>query len=347
MKRVIIGSMDSGSGKTSLIIGLAKASGKSFGYMKPLGDRLVYRKKHVWDYDAALMSNIFNLSQDPEDITLGFEHLKMAFKYNEEAAREKVVELSEAVAADKDILFVEGGKDISYGASFHLNVLSLARYLDGKLILVVSGDENNILDHVVFINRYLSLKDITLGGVIINKVRNIDDFKGIYVPMIQKEGVPILGIIPFMPDLTFFSMEYLVQYLFARVLTGEEWLNRRINTIFVGAASVDAVCTDTQFQRGNKLVIVSGDRSDLLLASFEDRCTSAVIVTNNILPPQNILAKADENKVPVLLVPSGAYETAKQIEALTPMITSQNSGEIDLMEKMVKTHINVDALLAG
>jgi len=347
MKNIIFGSMDTGGGKTSLMIGLAKASGKSFGYMKPLGDRLVYRKKRVWDYDAALMTNIFKLVQDPEDITLGFEHLKMTFKYDEEGARKRVLEMSEELATGKDILFVEGGKHIGYGVSFHLNTLSLASYLGGKLILVISGDENDILDNIVFIRKHLSLQGIRFGGVIINKVRNIDDFKEVYLPIIQKEDVNILGIIPFESDLTFFSMEYLAQYLFARVVTGEAWLNRRINNIFIGAASLDSVCADTQFQKGNKLVIASGDRTDLLLASFKDKCTSAVIATNNVLPPQNILAKADENKIPVLLVPSGAYETAKQIEALTPMIASNNTDEIDLMAKMVKTYVNMEAILEG
>ena len=338
--------MDSGGGKTSLIIGLAKASGKSFGYMKPLGDRLVYRKKRVWDYDAALMTRIFKLRQDPEDITLGFEHLKMTFKYDEEAARKRVLEMSEDVATGKDILFAEGGRNIGYGISFHLDTLSLARYLGGKLILVVSGDEKDIADNIVFIKKHLSLHGIRFGGVIINKVRNIDEFKDVYVPIIRKESVPILGIIPFEPGLNFFSMEYLAQYLFARVVTGEAWLNRRINNIFVGAASLDSVYADMQFQKGNKLVITSGDRTDLLLASFEDKYTSAVIATNNVLPPQNILAKADENKIPVLLVPSGAYETAKQIEALTPMIADSNIDEIDLMEKMVKSYVNMEAILA-
>ena len=134
MKNLIIGSMDPNAGKTSLIIGLAKASGKSFGYIKPLGDRLVYRKKRVWDYDAALMTNIFKLNEEPENMTVGFEHLKLRFKYDEAGARGRVLEMAGQVGAGKDILFVEGGKDIEYGISFYLNVSSLASYLNGKLV---------------------------------------------------------------------------------------------------------------------------------------------------------------------------------------------------------------------
>jgi len=99
MKSLIVGSMDGNAGKTSLIIGLAKATGRSFGYIKPLGDRLVYRKKRVWDYDASLMTKIFGMTHNPEDITAGFEHLKLRFKYDEAGAKDRVLAMAEAVGA--------------------------------------------------------------------------------------------------------------------------------------------------------------------------------------------------------------------------------------------------------
>lgn len=344
MKSLIVGSMDGNAGKTSLIIGLAKAAGVPFGYMKPLGDRLVYRKKRVWDYDAALMTNIFGLVNSPEDITVGFEHLKLRFKYDEAGARKRVLDMADEVSADKEILLVEGGKDIEYGLSFHLNVLSLAGYLGGKLVILVGGDENYIVDNAIFIKKYLLFGGMDFRGVIINRVRNVEDFKTVYVPMMQKADIKVLGIIPYREELTFFSMDYLAQYLLARVVAGEGALDRRVSNIFVGAASVDSAYADIKFHRENKLVVTSGDRSDMLLASFEDKCTAAVIITNNILPPQNILAKADEKKIPVLLVPVGVYETAKQIETLTPLITAKNQPEIDMMEKLIKENVNIEEL---
>jgi hypothetical protein len=345
MKSLIVGSMDGNAGKTSLIIGLAKATGRSFGYIKPLGDRLVYRKKRVWDYDAALLTNIFGMTQNPEDITVGFEHLKMRFKYDEEGAKNRVLAMARDVSEGKDMLFVEGGKDIEYGISFYLNVLSLAGYLGGKLVIIVGGDENYIVDNVIFIKKYLQFTGMDFRGVIINKVRNVEDFKTVFVPMMKKADINILGIIPYKEELTLFSMEYLSQYLLARVVAGEDGLDRRISNIFVGAASVDSAYSDARFHRENKLVITSGDRSDMLLASFEDKCTAAVIITNNILPPQNILAKADEKDIPVLLVPIGVYETARQIESLTPLITAKNTAEIEIMGKLVRENVNIDELL--
>ena len=345
MKNIIVGSMDGDAGKTSLIVGMARAAGKPFGYMKPLGDRLVYRKKRVWDYDAALMNNVFQLGQDPENITVGFEHLKLRFRYDLAGARDRVTAMARQVSEGKELLFVEGGKDIEYGLSFFLNVLSVAEYMGGRLVILVGGDENYIVDNVIFIKKYLSFAGIDFRGVIINKVHNVDDFKTVYLPMLEKAGVNVLGVIPYVDELTFFSMDYLAQFLLARVVAGEASLARRINHIYVGAASVDSAYSDPLFHKENKLVITSGDRSDMLLASFEDVCTSAVVLTNNILPSPNLLAKADEKKIPVLLVPKGVHETARQIEALTPLITAADENEIGLMEKMVKENVNLHSLL--
>ncbi len=345
MRTLVIGSTDGNAGKTSIVIGLAKALGKSFGYMKPLGDRLVYRKKRIWDYDAALIHSVFGLTQDPENVTIGFEHLKLRFKYDEESAGKRVSQMAKEIGEGKEILFVEGGKDMQFGISFYLNWLALTRYLNASLVIVVSGDENYIIDNVMFINKYLSLADINFGGIIINKVKNVADFKDVYGTLINKLNVPILGILPYQEELAKFSVEFLSQYLLASVISGEKYMSRRVSNFFVGAGSVDSVRSDAQFHKENKLVITSGDRSDMLLASFEDKCTVAAVVTNSILPPQNVLAVAEENKIPVLLVPFGVYETARQIESLTPLITSSDSDQIALVEKLVKENLDLDKLI--
>jgi len=276
---------------------------------------------------------------------VGFEHLKLRFRYDQVGARDKVTAMAQQISEGKELLFVEGGKDIEYGLSFFLNVLSVAEYLGGRLVILVGGDDNYIVDNVIFIKKYLSFSGIDFCGVIINKVHNVEDFSTVYLPMLEKSGVSVLGVIPYVEQLTFFSMDYLAQYLLARVVAGENQLTRRINHIYVGAASVDSVYCDPLFHMENKLVITSGDRSDMLLASFEDPGTSAVVLTNNILPPPNLLAKAEEKKIPILLVPKGVYEIARQIEALTPLVTVDNEAEIDLMEKLVRENINLQALL--
>ncbi len=56
MDKVVIGSMRKSAGKTSIIVGIAGALKKKMAYLKPFGERLLYRKKRLWDYDSALIT---------------------------------------------------------------------------------------------------------------------------------------------------------------------------------------------------------------------------------------------------------------------------------------------------
>jgi hypothetical protein len=66
---------------------LAKVLKRPFGYLKPFGDRLIYREKKVWDYDADLITAIFGMRKDPEDLTIGFEHAKLRYIYDGEGRK--------------------------------------------------------------------------------------------------------------------------------------------------------------------------------------------------------------------------------------------------------------------
>jgi hypothetical protein len=93
MKTVVIGSTKPNAGKTSIIVGMAKGLNKSFGYLKPLGDRLIYRKKRIWDYDTALMTNIFGLTDAPEDMSIGFAHSKLMYSYNNASVQKRLADM--------------------------------------------------------------------------------------------------------------------------------------------------------------------------------------------------------------------------------------------------------------
>src|SRR4030042_6943454 len=140
MEKVIIASMRKSAGKTSAIVGITAAAKKKIAYAKPFGERMLYRKKRLWDYDSSLISALFGLKEDPVDMSIGFDHSKLRYMYDEEGTRKKLRETIAHIGNDKEILFVEGGKDLAYGTSVHLDTLSLIRSIGGQLVIVVSGD---------------------------------------------------------------------------------------------------------------------------------------------------------------------------------------------------------------
>ena len=343
MDKVVIASMRKSAGKTSTIVGIAGALNKKMAYIKPFGERMLYRKKRLWDYDSSLVSNIFGLKEDPVDMSIGFDHSKLRYMYDEEGTKKKLLETIAHIGNDKEILFVEGGRDLSYGISVHLDTISLARFIGSKLLIVVSGDEDTILDDILFLKRHVDLAGVNLTGVIINKVQNLEEFQNTHLPSINQLGIRVLGVIPYQSELTHFSVYYLADRLFAKVLTGEGGLKRVVKNIVIGAWSANVFLQNPLFKKESKLIITGGDRTDMILAALESD-TSGIILTNNILPPSNIIAKASERNIPLLMVFSDTYQTAKQIESLEPLLTRDDVEKVELLKQLVLKHVKVQEI---
>jgi hypothetical protein len=344
MDKVIIASMRKSAGKTSVIVGIAAALNKKMAYLKPFGERMLYRKKRLWDYDSALITSLFGLKEDPVDMSIGFDHSKLRYMYDEESTKQKVLETIANVGGDKEILFLEGGRDLTYGISVHLDTLSLAKFTGSRLFMVVSGDENTIVDDILFLKKHVDLAGVNLGGLIMNKVENFDEFQTTHLPVIHQMGLPVIGLIPQQSELTYFSVYYLAERLFAKVITGEGGLKRIVKNIIIGAWSANVFLQNPVFKRENKLVITGGDRTDMILASLESD-TSGIILTNNILPPSNIISKASERNIPLLMVFSDTYQTAKQIDSLEPLLTKDDVEKVDLLKQLIEKHVDLDKII--
>jgi len=342
MKNIVVGSVSADAGKTSVIVGLGKAGGKTFNYIKPFGDRLIYRKKRLWDYDSALITNIFSLDQNSDDMTIGFEHARLRYMYDEESIKTKLQEMAHRLG-ESEILFIEGGSDFTYGASVRLDTLSLARNLDARLLLVVSGNEGKIADDLTFVKKYVDTQDIDYS-VIINKVSNLDDYKNNHLRDITEMGVKVLGVIPFQESLTYVTVSFIAEKLQARIIGGEGGLNRRVKHVFVGAMAGDTAARLPLFKKADKLAITGGDRSDMMVAALESS-TSAIVLTNNIIPPQNLIAKATDLNIPLLLVPFDTFMAAKQIDDMTPLLTRDDPERIATIQNLIEQNVDIKSIL--
>jgi BioD-like phosphotransacetylase family protein len=192
MKKIVFSSIRENAGKTSIIAGIISSMKKNkikFAYAKPLGDRLIYKRKKSWDHDANVIVNILGRKDDLESryekITLGFDHSKLRYMYDEEGIKNALYEIIEEIGSSNDILILEGGRDLSYGTCLYLDPISVAKSVDAELIVVVSGDNDTILDDIRFIYKYLQIKDVNFKGVIINKVNDVDEFENSHLQYIK------------------------------------------------------------------------------------------------------------------------------------------------------------------
>lgn len=344
MKKILFASTRQGAGKTNIIVGLSSVSGKKLGYIKPFGDRLTYHKKINWDYDAALINKLWKLEMETEQVTLGYSHQKMRYMYDKESIGPALNEIAENAAAGKDALIIEGGQDLIYGSSLHFDSLSMAKYLGCELFIVVGGEADQVLDDIIFLKKYRDLEGVDFKGIIVNKIRDVDEFESLHLDAIKGMGIPVLGVIPFKEQLTYFTMQYLADKFAARIIAGEKGLNKTVKNIFVGAMSTGESLRNPLFHKENKLLITSGDRSEMILAALESD-TSGLILTNNMLPPSNIISKAAERDIPLLLLSLDTYNIARQMDNIEALLTAENSASLDMLSHLAKKYIKTENLL--
>jgi BioD-like phosphotransacetylase family protein len=82
----------------------------------------------------------------------------------------------------------------------------------------------------------------------------------------------------------------------------------------------------------------------MILAAMESD-TSCIILTNNILPPSNIISKATDRNIPVLLVATDTYQVAQQVDNMEALLTKHDSEKIGLLGQLVKEHVAVEDLV--
>ncbi len=324
MKRIVVGSVKGNAGKTSIIAGIIMSlMNKNCSYIKPVGDRLIRKGKINFDSDSRLITDITNSGAKPEELSLGFDHCKLKYKYNNDNIKNELIRMAEKAGSGKDILFIEGGRTLSYGASVLLDPFSLSVNLDAELIIVVSGNEDMIIDELTYMNKYMNRKTGAISGVIINRVNYPDDFKKSCFEEIKELGFKILGVIPFRDELNNFTVRFLTERINANIIAGEKGLNKVVKNILVGAMSSGEMLRHILFRREKKLIITSGDRSDIILTALESD-TSAIVLSNDILPPANIISMASEKDIPLMTVKGDTFQVAKQIDDMEPLLSIED-----------------------
>jgi BioD-like phosphotransacetylase family protein len=263
-----------------------------------------------------------------------------------DALQRQLAEMAAVMGSGTDLLMVECGRSISCGTSVGLDPLSIARCLGAPLVIISSGSDEDILDDIMFLRSRVDLEGVNLTGFLINGVHAVDNFRELYLPDIEKLSVPVLGIVPHRVELGYFNLRFLADRLFAKVLTCERNLCRIVKHIYIGAMAGDTALQKPFFRKSDKLIITGGDRTDMILAAIESN-SAGILLTNNILPPANILARVEESGVPMLLANTDTNEAARRIAGLQPLLTIEDRGRIDLLRELVAAHINVPALIGN
>jgi len=330
MRSLYLGSVVEKSGKSMVTLGLAKNFQGKVGFFKPFKERLMREGDRVIDQDAYLMRHMLK-SDKPEEVLCPF-----AYDVFRAATMDEVKAAYEKAACDCEMMLIEGTREVTTGYMNDVSGLAIAEATGSDLILI-STPEAAALDKIAMLYKLSKNYKINVKGVILNKT---DDLS--VANFLESKGIKVLGCVPHIPEMTYFTVKEVAEALSANVIVGEGHMDKVVEGVFIGAMTMETALKYMRRHR-RKAIITGGDRSDIQLAALSTD-TSCLILTGGMYPANQVVSKAYEKGIPILVTRYDTLATSEMVEHLIARIEPQDAEKVRLVEKAVADNVDLEAV---
>ena len=350
MKALYVTSIEPFSGKTAVCLALGRAfqrKGYEVGYFKPLSTQPWEPVPgRALDEDADFVRRTLGLKEKTEDL-IGVLLTPSLAREMRCGCTERDL-MSDVRAAfekhkDKDMLLVEGGGSLREGVSLGLDPKSVTEALDLSALAIIRY-HNRVNQGDDCITAYRQLYDHLLGTMV-NAVPTAEQklSEKICTPCLEQQEIRVLGTIPFQEELQAISVDELAEVLNAEYLARPEKRDVLIERLVVGAMGVDQALPRIRRVSGAKALITGGDRSDMQLVGLE-AATRCLILTGNMRPMPEVIRRAEEFGVPILLVRQNTLETVEAIDQVFGKTRLGQESKLQRFEALFAEHFDLDRL---
>ncbi len=371
MQTILLVPISRGIGVTSAALGLIRAldyNGIKAGFMKPFLQDDTLDKQNSLDSSNALIMHAFGLTPPTSINRQRVE--RMIGDGNLDELMEEVVENYQSIGGDQDVIICEGlvpTTEASYASQINR---AIAHALDAKIIFVSAADTSNpaqLADKLDVHGREFGgiAHERTLGCILMRvDVPNTFDNQPVapgeavfsldetFVQEVQRlsphfhtDQFRLIGVVPFSDSLSVPRTWDIAAELDATWLNVGDAKTRRINNISLTARSVARV--DEVFKRGT-LIVVPGDRDDLLLAAglacINGIPLAGLVLTGGVLPNETVAElwqSALKTGIPVMSVETDSYETVQRLMHMSSEIPSDDTERATDVARYVAAHLDL------
>ena len=320
---LLIGSSDPFSGKSALMLGLARQlirQGIAIRLGKPLATILETpptgeEGEALIDDDVRFIGSFIGLGE--EALISSLHRLEPGAAHRRLLAGELepgpgFAALQQLVAeCGEHLVLLEAAGTLREGLLFGLGLAQLAEGLQAEVVLVHPWRDSRSVDPLLEARHQLGDR---LAGVVLNSVdpEQLAGVRAEVVPALERLGLPVFGTMPRSPLLRSVTVEELCRRLQATVLCCAERLDLLVETLSIGAMNVNAAMEFFR-RRRNMAVVTGADRTDIQLAALE-ASTQCLILTGVGEPLPQLINRAEELEVPLLKVEHDTLTTVEVIE---------------------------------
>ena len=358
-QRIFLAATGQNRGKTTVSLGLIAAvlnRGLRLGFLKPVGQRYLVVDGTRADEDAVLVRDVFGLTDALDDmspVTLP-RHFTTDFvmgRVDGDLALD-VTDAYRHIAADKDLVIIEGTGHAGVGAVVGLSNARAAATLDAPVIIVSEGGVGRPIDEIALNCALFGEHGVRVLGAIVNKVDvgARPELRDVLARGLSQQGVELLGCLPYSQLLANPSLELIVTHLDGELLSGEATPGQTIGEVSIGAMQAGHAMS---LLHDRVLLITPGDREDLVLASIAANRAApdapkviGLILTGGFRPSEPVLEELRRCGLFALLVEADTYRTARAVDEILVKTHPTDTEKIATIIDLVASSLDVDALLA-
>ena len=357
---MLVGSVEPYSGKSAIILGLSQwlqAENISFRYIKPLATSLERISRaspetraastgQLLDDDAHLIGEMLrlppadlipSLAMSPSMGNTALSQLEQALDQDPLPALQHELEATTA-----QVTIMEGPGSLTEGFCFGLHLVALAARLKALVLLVHPWSGTESLESLLDASSRLQGHAC---GVVLNGVDPgaIQALKRDLPPLLERYQLQLLGVMPRSPLLRSVSVRELSQRLEAQVLCCPARLDLLVETLSIGAMSVNSAMQ--VFRRFRNMAVVTGaDRTDIQLAALE-ASTQCLILTGASSPLPQLVSRCEELDVPILKVTKDTLTTVAVVERAFGHVRLHESVKASFALRLVRENCDFTPLL--
>ena len=356
--RIFVAATRMDDGKTTTSIGLFAALQQRFpriGFIKPVGQRFVEIEGAKIDEDTVLINDTYHprtplRAMSPIAVEPDFTRRYLSGGFTHQL-HDRVRTAFDIAAWEKDFIIIEGTGHAGVGGVFDLSNATVAKLLHSKVVIVSRAGIGRPIDEIGLNLALFEKMGVEVIGAIINKVvpDKMAMLKEYATLGLARLGLPLLGMIPMHTELHKPTVNQACLRLKGEFIAGAQHKRRRVSRVGVGAMS----CRNAErlFQPGT-LIITPGDREDLILMILNEDCASCgrghlagVVLTDGILPPQNVMQMIRERSIPFISTSADVSRATTSIDHMTVKTEVGDRDKIGVIQKLIQDHVQVDRIV--
>lgn len=355
LNRLFITATGEHVGKTTTTLGLIsmlKNQNINVGYCKPVGQKFVMVGDEQVDKDAFLFGDFLGYGieaklHSPFTLAHGKTADYLDAPYLEEI-KSKILAAQSALDEKHQTVVYEGTGHSGVGSVVDMSNADSAKLLGAKVVMVVEAGIGNAIDRLMLNVALFQQKGVKVSGVIINKAKpeKIDYIRKYLEIKLQKENLPLLGIIPYDEELVHPLMHTIKKSINGEVVCNENQMDNRVRDIIAGSL------IDLKELEGKKdlLLVVSSSR---LAESVEklkkithehESPLSGIVITGREDFNGRELAYFKKHRIPVIRAQMDTYAVVVRISKIEVKINPRTPWKVNRAVNLFNRHIDLDKM---